>query len=127
MPVGTKATIKGLILDLLQDPKYLGYEEPIKLILANTFHLYLRPGDQLIKEAGGLHQFENWHDGLILTDSGGFQVFSLGLAKDARVDTEHKHDVKIKLTEEGVKFNSPYDGSKHMFTPENVVDIQCNL
>ncbi|GHV26826.1 hypothetical protein FACS1894176_08050 [Bacteroidia bacterium] len=78
MPVGTKATIKGLILDLLRDPKYIGANiEPIKLILANTFHLYLRPGSELIKQAGGLHKFENRNDGLILTDSGGFQVFSL--------------------------------------------------
>ena len=78
MPVGTKATIKGLILDLLKDPKYIGtHIEPIKLILANTFHLYLRPGSELIRDAGGIHQFENRNDGLILTDSGGFQVFSL--------------------------------------------------
>ena len=78
MPVGTKATIKGMILDLLRDPHYIGTNiEPIKLILANTFHLYLHPGSQLIKEAGGLHQFENRKEGLILTDSGGFQVFSL--------------------------------------------------
>lgn len=125
MPVGTKATIKGLILDMLKDPKYTGSKTPINLILANTFHLYLRPGDKLIRKAGGLHEFEN-RDGLILTDSGGFQVFSLGLGKKDEKD-DHKHNVSIKLTEEWVKFNSPYDGSKHMFTPENVVDIQCNL
>lgn len=83
MPVGTKATIKGMILDLLQDEKYIGQHiEPIKVILANTFHLYLRPGSELIKQAGGLHHFEHWENGLILTDSGGFQVFSLGLAKE---------------------------------------------
>ena len=81
MPVGTKATIKGLILDIFKDPKYIGQNiEPINLILANTFHLYLRPGSKIVKEAGGLHTFENRKDGLILTDSGGFQVFSLGLA-----------------------------------------------
>ena len=144
MPVGTKATIKGLILDMLKDPKYTGSKTPINLILANTFHLYLRPGDKLIRKAGGLHEFEN-RDGLILTDSGGFQVFSLGLSKKS-VKSESqrsikskwpddlmtwwpstKHDVQIKLTEQGVHFNSPYDGSKHFFTPENVVDIQCNL
>jgi queuine tRNA-ribosyltransferase len=156
MPVGTKATIKGLILDLLKDPKYIGTNvEPIKLILANTFHLYLRPGSELIKQAGGLHQFEHRNDGLILTDSGGFQVFSLGLGKQAPF---HKggsdpalaageqgdllqniqnppypplqkgaHQVNIKLTEDGVKFSSPYDGSKHVFTPENVVDTQIAL
>ena len=128
MPVGTKATIKGLILDLLQDPHYIGSQiEPIKLILANTFHLYLRPGSKIVQAAGGLHQFENWKDGLILTDSGGFQVFSLGLANQKFNDQKHIHKVGIKLTEEGVKFRSPYDGSKHIFTPENVVDTQCEL
>ena len=133
MPVGTKATIKGMILDMLNDPKYIGDLPAINLILANTFHLYLRPGDALVKEAWGLHTFENW-DGLILTDSGGFQVFSLGLGKEetkkgGKEEEQNgwNHDVKIKLTEEGVKFRSPYDGSKHMFTPENVVDTQCNL
>ena len=80
MPVGTKATIKGLILDLLQDPRYIGMLPPINLILANTFHLYLRPGHELVQAAGGLQKFEN-RPGLILTDSGGFQVFSLGLSK----------------------------------------------
>lgn len=125
MPVGTKATIKGLILDMLQDPKYIGDIEPIKLILANTFHLYLRPGAQLVKKAGHLHKFEHW-DNLILTDSGGFQVFSLGLGKNNGREC-HTHNVNIKLSEEGVKFSSPHDGSKHIFTPENVVDTQCDL
>lgn len=146
MPVGTKATIKGMVLDMLKDPKYIWDLPEIKLILANTFHLYLRPGDELVKKAWWLHTFEN-RDGLILTDSGWFQVFSLGLWKDdARqtplsstelghppltgresINESHQHEVKIKLTEDGVKFSSPYDGSKHMFTPEGVVDIQCNL
>ncbi|MBU1758689.1 tRNA-guanine transglycosylase [Patescibacteria group bacterium] len=114
----------------------------MNLILANTFHLYLRPGDKLVKKAGGLHKFENRNQ-LILTDSGGFQVFSLGLGKNgeaAPLETKgnpallekgglggFEHQPKIKLTEEGVKFNSLYDGSKHFFTPENVVDTQCNL
>jgi queuine tRNA-ribosyltransferase len=127
MPVGTKATIKWLILDMLKDPKYTGSQTPINLILANTFHLYLRPGDQLVAKAGWLHTFENRKDWLILTDSGWFQVFSLGLGKDDAREWESKHEVKMKLKENGVKFNSPYDGSKHEFTPENVVDIQCNL
>ncbi len=128
MPVGTKATIKGLILDLLQDPKYIWNQiDPIKLILANTFHLYLRPWSKTVQQAGGLHQFDNWKDWLILTDSGGFQVFSLGLANQKFNDQKHTHKVGIKLTEEGVKFRSPYDGSKHIFTPENVVDTQCEL
>lgn len=132
MPVWTKATIKWMVLDMLKDPKYIWDLPVINLILANTFHLYLRPGDELIKQAGGLHKFEN-RDGLILTDSWGFQVFSLGLWKNEKEQgTERwngwaEHEVKIKLTEEWVKFNSPYDGSKHIFTPENVVDIQCNF
>lgn len=128
MPVGTKATIKWLMLDVLKDPRYMWDLPPINLILANTFHLYLRPGDQLIKEAGWLHKFEN-RDGLILTDSWGFQVFSLGLGKsdDKSKDINTEHKVNIKLKEEWVKFSSPYDWSKHMFTPENVVDIQCNF
>jgi queuine tRNA-ribosyltransferase len=132
MPVGTKATIKWMILDMLKDKKYIWDLPEIQLILANTFHLYLRPGDELIKEAWGLHSFEN-RDKLILTDSWGFQVFSLGLWKQEQgagnreQEAEWSHAVNIKLTEDGVKFRSPYDGSKHMFTPEGVVDIQCNL
>ena len=132
MPVGTKATIKGLPLDMLKDPTYIWDLPEIQLILANTFHLYLRPGDELVKAAWGLHSFEH-RDKLILTDSGGFQVFSLGLSKNWKLKIENQklsegsHDVKMKLTENGVKFRSPYDGSKHEFTPENVVDIQCNL
>jgi len=115
---------------MLKDPKYIWDLPEIKLILANTFHLYLRPGDELIQEAWGLHTFEHW-DKLILTDSGGFQVFSLWLWKQDAWSLMHdawwSHEVKMKLTEDGVKFRSPYDGSKHMFTPEWVVDIQCNL
>lgn len=137
MPVGTKATIKWLFLDLLKNEKILWDLEPIRLILANTFHLYLRPGDELIKKAWWLHKFENWEDGLILTDSGGFQVFSLWLGKDKNNPPSsplqggtrkgHEHDVDIKLVEDWVHFRSPYDGSKHFFSPEKVVDIQCNL
>ncbi len=129
MPVGTKATIKGMVLDMLKDPKYIWDLPEIQLILANTFHLYLRPGDELVKEAWGLHSFENW-DKLILTDSGGFQVFSLWLGNEGqgtRGKEQGSHEIKMKLTENGVKFRSPYDGSKHEFTPERVVDIQCNL
>jgi len=126
MPVGTKATIKGLFLDILQDPKYIGDLPEIKLILANTFHLYLRPGSKLIKDAGWLHQFENRKKWLILTDSGGFQVFSLWLGKTREHEWVH-HNVGIKLTEEWVKFRSPHDWSKHIFTPENVVDTQCDF
>ena len=103
MPVGTQATVKAM------SPEELKEDVKAQIILANTYHLYLRPGADLIKEAGGLHKFMNW-DRPILTDSGGFQVFSLrGLRK---------------ITEEGVTFNSHLDGSKHLFTPEKVMKIE---
>lgn len=132
MPVGTKATIKWLFLDMLRDPKYIGDLPEIKLILANTFHLYLRPGEWIVEAAGGLHEFENRRDGLILTDSGGFQIFSLGetntLKKDGKKKSDKEwHSIKMKITDEGAKFRSPHDGSKHFFTPEGTVDIQCAL
>ncbi len=102
MPVGTRATVKTLSQE---DLKELGYD----LILANTYHLYLRPGLDVIQKNNGLHQFMNW-DRAILTDSGGFQVFSLS-------------DLK-KINDEGVLFQSHIDGNKIMFTPENVIDAQ---
>ncbi|HZK00095.1 MAG TPA: tRNA guanosine(34) transglycosylase Tgt [Tissierellaceae bacterium] len=105
MPVGTRATVKAMTPE---EVKSLGAE----IILSNTYHLYLRPGHDLIKEAGGLHKFMNWH-GPILTDSGGFQVFSLG---DLR-----------KITEEGVEFRSHIDGSKHFISPEKSIEIQNAL
>ena len=105
MPVGTQATVKGVL------PKELK-EAGSSIILSNTYHLYIRPGDELVKKAGGLHKFMNW-DGPILTDSGGFQVFSLTKLN--------------KITDEGVVFNSHVDGSKHLFTPEKVISIEENL
>ncbi len=105
MPVGTQATVKAM---KPEDVAKLGHEG-CGLILSNTYHLYLRPGHELIKRAGGLHKFMNWN-GAILTDSGGFQVFSLGKMR--------------KITEEGVKFRSYLDGSSHMFTPELSMEIQ---
>ncbi len=105
MPVGTQATVKGMF------PKDLE-EIGSQIILSNTYHLYMRPGDKLIKEAGGLHKFMNWHKP-ILTDSGGFQVFSLSSLNN--------------ITDEGVKFSSHVDGSKHLFTPEKAMEIQHNL
>ena len=105
MPVGTQATVKGVY------PRDLK-EAGSSIILSNTYHLYIRPGDELVKKAGGLHAFMNW-DGTILTDSGGFQVFSLTKLN--------------KIKEEGVYFNSHVDGSKHLFTPERVMSIQENL
>ena len=105
MPVGTQATVKSLS------------EEELRacgcaIILANTYHLHLRPGDELIARGGGLHSFEGWK-GAILTDSGGFQVFSL-------------RDIS-KITEDGVMFQSHIDGSRHFFSPERVIEIQRNL
>lgn len=105
MPVGTQGTVKGVLPEQLRE---LGAE----ILLANTYHLHLRPGDTLIKELGGLHRFMQW-DGPILTDSGGFQVYSL--AKLRRLD------------EDGVSFQSHIDGATVRFTPERVVEIQENL
>ncbi len=105
MPVGTKATVKAMTPEEVDD---LGAE----IILGNTYHLYLRPGHELIAEAGGLHKFMNWHKP-ILTDSGGFQVFSLGNLR--------------KIKEEGVEFQSHIDGSKHFISPEKAIEIQNAL
>ena len=105
MPVGTQATVKGMRPEQV---KKLGAE----IILSNTYHLYLRPGHDIVREAGGLHKFMNW-DRAILTDSGGFQVFSLGQMR--------------KITEEGVKFRSHIDGSAHLLTPEKSIEIQNSL
>jgi queuine tRNA-ribosyltransferase len=103
MPVGTQATVKGISQRDLAD------DLDAKIILANTYHLFLRPGHELIQRLGGLHQFMNWPRAII-TDSGGFQVFSLS---DLR-----------KITSQGVLFRSHLDGDAHMFTPESTVDVQ---
>ena len=105
MPVGTNATVKAMPKDFLEEIDF-------EIILANTYHLFLRPGPDLIKEAGGLHGFSKWKRNF-LTDSGGFQVFSLSKLR--------------KINEEGVKFQSNIDGSYHMFTPENVVQTQSKF
>ena len=105
MPVGTQATVKSMTPEELK-------ENGAQIILANTYHLYFRPGEKLVKEAGGLHKFMNW-DRPILTDSGGFQVFSLG---DLRT-----------ISEEGVDFKSYLDGSKHFLSPEKVMQIEEDL
>lgn len=102
MPVGTQAAVKTMTPEEVRE---IGG----RLILSNTYHLYLRPGHELIREAGGLHRFMNW-DGPILTDSGGFQVFSLGPLR--------------KISEEGVTFRSHIDGSEHFFSPEKAVEVQ---
>ena len=105
MPVGTQATVKAMTPEELK-------EIEAQIILSNTYHLYLRPGEKLVKEAGGLHKFMNW-DKPVLTDSGGFQVFSLGPLR--------------KITEEGVEFKSYLDGSKHFLSPESVMQIENDL
>lgn len=105
MPVGTQATVKAMTKEELK-------EINSQIILGNTYHLYLRPGDKLVNDFGGLHGFMNW-DRPILTDSGGFQVFSLGDLRD--------------IKEEGVNFRSHIDGSKHFLSPEKSIEIQNNL
>ncbi len=106
MPVGTVGSVKGIhIKDVKEDIK-------AQIILGNTYHLFLRPGIKIIEQAGGLHRFNSW-DGPILTDSGGYQVYSLSGTR--------------KLDERGVLFRSHIDGSKHQFTPENVIDTQRSI
>ena len=106
MPVGTQGTVKGL------NQRELWEELHARIVLANTYHLFLRPGHELIRQFGGLHRFMSW-PGAILTDSGGYQVFSLS---DLR-----------KITDEGVTFQSHLDGDRHTFTPASTVDIQLAL
>ncbi|MEF9923440.1 MAG: tRNA guanosine(34) transglycosylase Tgt [Muribaculaceae bacterium] len=106
MPVGTVGSVKGVHAHELRN------DIKAQIILGNTYHLYLRPGTEILEQAGGLHKFNSWN-GPILTDSGGFQVFSLAANR--------------KLKEEGAYFRSHIDGSKHLFTPEGVVDIQRSI
>ncbi len=129
--VGTKATIKALSPEQV---KTLGAQ----VVLANTYHLYLQPGDRLIKKAGGIHEFMNYN-GPMMTDSGGFQVFSLGVAfgtsvskfgKKEVIDEDCRQQENIKLAEideNGVTFRSHVDGSEHRFTPEKSIEIQHNI
>ena len=105
MPVGTLATVKGISPEQLK-------EMNSQVILSNTYHLWLRPGEDVVKQAGGLHKFMNY-DGPILTDSGGFQVFSLGKTR--------------KIEEEGVTFKSIVDGKKLFLSPEKAIQIQNDL
>jgi queuine tRNA-ribosyltransferase len=106
MPVGTVGSVKAVTQQQLKD------DVNAQIILGNTYHLYLRPGTRIIEQAGGLHKFNGW-DRPILTDSGGYQVFSLAANR--------------KIKEEGVMFQSHIDGSKHLFTPENVIDTQRTI
>jgi queuine tRNA-ribosyltransferase len=98
MPVGSQATVKAVTPEQLR-------ETGVKMILANTYHLYLRPGVEIIRQMGGLHRFMNWN-GATLTDSGGFQIFSLSRLRE--------------ITDEGVKFRSHIDGSEHFITPSRL-------
>ena len=143
VPVGTKASVKALTGEQV---RYLGAE----VVLGNTYHLYLQPGDEIIAKAGGLHKFMNW-SGPIITDSGGFQVFSLGVAygKETRLNDAVGQVSKImklseialiperfddsdaprlaKIGQDGVSFKSHLDGSIHYITPEKSIQIQHNL
>ena len=114
MPIATRGTVKHLTTE---DLRMLGAE----IVLGNTYHLWLRPGDDLIARAGDLHQFMHW-DRPILTDSGGFQVFSLGARAAERFGKNG-----VKLSEEGVEFQDPTNGDTHFLSPEKSVDIQLNL
>ncbi len=106
MPVGTQGTVKAV------NQSYLKNDINAQIVLSNTYHLYLRPGTEILEKAGGLHKFMNW-DKPILTDSGGYQVFSLSELR--------------KLKPDGVEFSSHLDGSKHLFTPEKVINIQRSI
>lgn len=140
MPVGTVGSVKSV------SPRELE-ELGAQIVLSNTYHLYLRPGEKLVKNLGGLHSFMKW-DKPILTDSGGYQVFSLGQEKNYEISNNHsisnskinkcslnencelingKLRGLVKITEDGVEFRSHLDGSKHFFTPEKVIDIQLDL
>ncbi len=134
VPVGTKATMKGLTPDSVR-------EAGAQVVLANTYHLYLQPGDGLVRQAGGLGKFMNW-SGPTITDSGGFQVFSLGVAYGKGIGKITKNPVElilpegaaedglaklVKIDHDGVMFRSHLDGSAHYFTPEKSIEIQHNL
>lgn len=114
MPVGTRSAVKGITIDQIEE---IGSQ----IMLVNNYHSYLRPGCDVIESFGGLHNFMNVSLP-ILTDSGGFQVFSLGLGMQ-----NESGEKLAKITEEGVEFRSYLDGSKHFFSAENVLDMQCAL
>ncbi len=116
MPVGTQATVKALDnRDVL--------ETQAQIILANTYHLYLRPGTEGLQSQGGLHKFMGW-DKPILTDSGGFQVFSLGKQMESKQLVGQQNRSQVKISDDGVEFSSYLDGSKHFFSPEKAIEIQ---
>lgn len=133
--VGTKASVKSLTPEQIK-------EAGSQIVLANTYHLYLQPGEKIIKENGGLHKFMNWQ-GPTMTDSGGFQAFSLGVAYGQGIGKfisanapdeqflkesfDHNNNKKAKITEEGVEFRSIVDGSKHFISPEKSIQIQQDI
>jgi queuine tRNA-ribosyltransferase len=122
MTVGTKGTVKGITTRQLE-------EIGVSVILANTYHLYLSPGNDLIREAGGLHKFMNWNKPMF-TDSGGFQIFSMGhgtIAEEIKGVGRNGSKTLLKLTEEGATFRSYIDGSTHLLTPEKSIQIQYDL
>ena len=127
IPVGTKGTLKSLTPEQLKDTG-------AQAVLANAYHLYLRPGHEIIDEAGGPHEFMNW-DGPTFTDSGGFQVMSLGVGFKKVIDmggkepveTQSRKDKLAKIDNDGVTFKSHLDGSYHRFTPEISMQIQHSI
>jgi queuine tRNA-ribosyltransferase len=136
--VGTKATVKALTPEHVGGSAALGFVGA-QVVLANTYHLYLEPGDEIVRDAGGLGKFMNW-PGPTMTDSGGFQVFSLGAAfgkKVGKISPEKNreeidepvsvHETLAKIDEDGVSFKSVIDGSSHRFTPERSMEIQHNI
>ena len=138
IPVGTKATVKATTMDEVRDK--VGAEA----VLANTYHLYLQPGDEIVKRAGGLGKFMNW-SGPTFTDSGGFQAFSLGTVKgrgkkvieknedfrdeilESKISNPDSDSMMAKIDDDGVTFKSVIDGSEHRFTPERSIEIQHNI
>jgi queuine tRNA-ribosyltransferase len=120
VPVGTKATVKGLTPQDLR-------EAEVQILFGNTYHLHLRPGEDLVKDFGGLAKFMSWN-GPTITDSGGFQVFSLGQLKMKLTEEGEGTEVKVvNIKDDGVMFRSHIDGSKHLFTPEISIEIQKKL
>ena len=128
--VGTKGTVKSLTPSDIRG-------SGIGIVFANTFHLYLEPGDEIVRDAGGLHTFMNW-DGPLMTDSGGFQIFSLGAGYEGKVSklageeesglvAHSPHGAFVRVDDDGVTFRSPVDGSEHRLSPERSIEIQRNL
>ncbi|MBI4066244.1 tRNA guanosine(34) transglycosylase Tgt [Candidatus Gottesmanbacteria bacterium] len=119
VPVGTQASIKSLTPDEVK-------EVGVQLFFINTYHMYLRPGIEVVEKLGGLHRFMGW-DGPIITDSGGFQVYSLGRASILQDDADNGSRALVKINDDGVEFRSHWDGTKHLFTPENSMERQWRL